>query len=34
MTEPQSTELNVADVLTLLAQGEMDVQGMLPWSSN
>jgi uncharacterized repeat protein (TIGR03843 family) len=34
MTEPHSTELNVADVLTLLAQGEMDVQGMLPWSSN
>jgi uncharacterized repeat protein (TIGR03843 family) len=34
MTESESTELNVADVLTLLAQGEMDVQGMLPWSSN
>ena len=29
-----STELNIADVLTLLAKGELEVQGMLPWSSN
>ncbi|MFO7169407.1 MAG: SCO1664 family protein [Chloroflexota bacterium] len=28
------TELSVADVLTLLTNGEMEVQGMLPWSSN
>jgi uncharacterized repeat protein (TIGR03843 family) len=34
MSESQPTELNVADVLTLLAKGELDVQGMLPWSSN
>jgi uncharacterized repeat protein (TIGR03843 family) len=34
MTDSNSTELNVADVLTLLAKGELDVQGMLPWSSN
>jgi uncharacterized repeat protein (TIGR03843 family) len=34
MTDSQPTELNVADVLTLLAKGELDVQGMLPWSSN
>lgn len=29
-----STELNVASILELLAKGEMDVQGMLPYSSN
>ena len=34
MPESSSSELNVADVLTLLAQGELDVQGVLPWSSN
>src|SRR3954453_13763050 len=34
MTNSQPNELNVADVLTLLAQGDLDVQGMLPWSSN
>lgn len=34
MDETQPTELNVADVLALLAKGELDVQGMLPWSSN
>lgn len=34
MDEPQSTELSVTSVLELLAQGELDVQGMLPWSSN
>ena len=27
-------ELNVATILSLLAQGEMEVQGMLPYSSN
>lgn len=32
MSEPH--ELNVATVLELLARGEMDVQGMLPYSSN
>jgi uncharacterized repeat protein (TIGR03843 family) len=34
MEESESTELNIADVLMLLAQGELEVQGMLPWSSN
>jgi uncharacterized repeat protein (TIGR03843 family) len=34
MADSQPTELNVADVLTLLSKGDMDVQGMLPWSSN
>src|SRR5438552_3486657 len=34
MTDNQSNELDVGDVLTLLAQGDLDVQGMLPWSSN
>ncbi|MGQ9547636.1 MAG: SCO1664 family protein [Roseiflexus sp.] len=29
-----STELSVGDVLTLLAKGEMEVQGLMPWSSN
>jgi hypothetical protein len=26
-----STELSVGDVLALLAKGEMEVQGMMPW---
>jgi uncharacterized repeat protein (TIGR03843 family) len=34
MADSQPTELNIADVLTLLSKGDMDVQGMLPWSSN
>lgn len=34
MNDPQPTELSVASVLELLAQGELNVQGMLPWSSN
>ena len=34
MTNSQPNELNVADVLALLAKGDLDVQGMLPWSSN
>jgi uncharacterized repeat protein (TIGR03843 family) len=34
MTNSQPNELNIADVLELLAQGDLDVQGMLPWSSN
>jgi uncharacterized repeat protein (TIGR03843 family) len=34
MDNAEPNELDVADVLTLLAQGDMDVQGMLPWSSN
>ncbi len=29
-----STELSVGDVLALLAKGKMDVQGMMPWSTN
>lgn len=28
------TELNVADIIRLLSQGEMEVQGVLPWGSN
>jgi uncharacterized repeat protein (TIGR03843 family) len=34
MDDTEPTELNVADVLALLAQGNLEVQGMLPWSSN
>jgi uncharacterized repeat protein (TIGR03843 family) len=34
MSKSGQTELDVADVLTLLAKGELEVQGMLPWSSN
>ncbi|MEO7911463.1 MAG: SCO1664 family protein [Roseiflexaceae bacterium] len=34
MTDSESTELDAADVLALLANGDLDVQGMLPWSSN
>jgi uncharacterized repeat protein (TIGR03843 family) len=30
----ESNEIGVAAVLQLLAKGEMDVQGMMPWSSN
>lgn len=29
-----SNELSVGEVLALLAKGEMNVQGMMPWSSN
>lgn len=29
-----SEELSVGEVLALLAKGEMNVQGMMPWSSN
>ncbi len=29
-----STELSVGDVLALLAKGKMEVQGMMPWSTN
>jgi uncharacterized repeat protein (TIGR03843 family) len=29
-----ATELGLGDILALLATGEMEVQGMLPWSSN
>ncbi|MBO9365637.1 MAG: SCO1664 family protein [Roseiflexus sp.] len=29
-----STELSVGDVLALLAKGEMEVQGIMPWSTN
>jgi uncharacterized repeat protein (TIGR03843 family) len=34
MDDSQSTELSVSDVLVLLSQGELEIQGMLPWSSN
>ena len=34
MDNQDSTEIGVAAILELLAKGEMDVQGMLPWSSN
>src|ERR1051325_432667 len=34
MDNQDSTEIGVATVLQLLAKGELDVQGMLPWSSN
>jgi uncharacterized repeat protein (TIGR03843 family) len=34
MSESQSTELGVADILQLLGKGELDIQGSMPWSSN
>jgi uncharacterized repeat protein (TIGR03843 family) len=34
MDESQPNELSISDVLTLLAQGDLEIQGMLPWSSN
>jgi uncharacterized repeat protein (TIGR03843 family) len=34
MDEPQSVELSVAKVLELLARGQIDAQGVLPYSSN
>jgi uncharacterized repeat protein (TIGR03843 family) len=34
MDNTQPIELNIAAVLTLLAKGDLDVQGMLPWSTN
>jgi len=34
MDDPQPTGLSVTKVLELLAQGNLEVQGMLPWSSN
>jgi uncharacterized repeat protein (TIGR03843 family) len=34
MDDSQLDEFSVAEVLVLLAQGELEVQGMLPWSSN
>jgi uncharacterized repeat protein (TIGR03843 family) len=34
MSDSQPTQLDIADVLVLLAKGDLDVQGMLPWSSN
>src|SRR5215468_1800106 len=34
MSDSQPDEFSVAEVLVLLAQGELEVQGMLPWSSN
>lgn len=34
MDEPKSVELSVARVLELLANGEIDAQGVMPYSSN
>jgi uncharacterized repeat protein (TIGR03843 family) len=34
MDDTEASELNVTDILVLLAQGDLEVQGMLPWSSN
>lgn len=34
MDEQEPNEMSVADVLALLAGGEVEVQGVLPWSSN
>lgn len=34
MESDQSTRLGIADILSLLANGELEVQGLLPWSSN
>src|SRR5262245_11545931 len=34
MSEADIQELDIGDVLTLLAKGEIDIQGVMPWSSN
>jgi uncharacterized repeat protein (TIGR03843 family) len=34
MSESDTQELDIGDVLTLLAKGEIDIQGVMPWSSN
>ena len=34
MNKHESTEMDAASILELLATGELEVQGMLPWSSN
>jgi uncharacterized repeat protein (TIGR03843 family) len=34
MDDYQPDEMSIAEVLVLLAQGELTIQGMLPWSSN
>lgn len=34
MSEPERQSLDLSSILTLLAKGEMELLGMLPWSSN
>ncbi len=34
MAQDEPTALSIADILVLLAKGDLDVQGMLPYSSN
>ena len=34
MSESESQTLDLSDILTLLAKGEIELLGMLPWSSN
>jgi uncharacterized repeat protein (TIGR03843 family) len=34
MSDSDATELDLSDILTLLAKGEIELQGVLPWSSN
>lgn len=34
MSEPSAHDLDISDILTLLAKGEVELQGVMPWSSN
>jgi len=34
MAEQNAQELDIGDILTLLAKGEIEIQGVMPWSSN
>jgi uncharacterized repeat protein (TIGR03843 family) len=34
MSDSNRQELDIGDILTLLAKGEMELQGSMPWSSN
>jgi hypothetical protein len=34
MSDPNIAELDIGDILTLLAKGEIELQGSMPWSSN
>lgn len=34
MDDTETQELDIADILTLLAKGEIELQGVMPWSSN
>jgi hypothetical protein len=34
MAEQNANDLDIGDILTLLAKGEIEIQGVMPWSSN